>query len=251
MKNQNIRRRLFFDIETTPHVGSFYQLGDDQRINFVDIITPSRIICICWRWEEEKTIYSLSWDRHKSDKAMLKAFLPILHQADEVIAHNGDNFDIKWLRTQAILYGLTMMPRITTIDTLKEARSRFRFPSNALDNIAGYLGLTRKTKNLDKKEIHQLLETGDKKLLKRCIEYCKNDVLVLQQVFNKLNPYIPAKTNFAALATLCPECGSQHTVVNKHRVTAAGAKQTTFQCKDCGKYHTIATSKLLKVKRGK
>jgi DNA polymerase elongation subunit (family B) len=48
---------------------------------------------------------SLTWDKKQSDKAMIKAFLKVMAQADEIVAHNGDKFDLKWLRTRALLHG--------------------------------------------------------------------------------------------------------------------------------------------------
>jgi DNA polymerase III epsilon subunit-like protein len=75
---------------------------------------------------------------------MIKAFLKVMAQADEIVAHNGDRFDLKWLRTRALLHGLDVMPSPKTIDTLKWAKRYFNFNSNKLDYIAKYLGVGQK-----------------------------------------------------------------------------------------------------------
>jgi transcription elongation factor Elf1 len=49
----------------------------------------------------------------------------------------------------------------------------------------------------------------------------------------------------------CPECLSHNTVVNKHRITAAGLKYVTLQCKDCGKYFSVSETKYDKALQAK
>jgi hypothetical protein len=118
-----------------------------------------------------------------------------------------------------------------------------------LDAIAESMGLPRK------------LPTGGIGLWKRCLEhdaaalramvrYNKQDVRVLELVYDRLAPYLPVKSHRAAHASLsaCPECSSQNTIINKRKVTAAGFRKVQYQCRDCGKYHTIAESRWLKAK---
>ena len=91
------RNRLFFDIETSFNVGIFWRSGYNLNINPGDIIHERAIICICYKWEGEEEVHSLEWDSKQSDKAMLKKFLKVMAQANEIVAHNGDRFDMKWL----------------------------------------------------------------------------------------------------------------------------------------------------------
>jgi transposase-like protein len=82
------------------------------------------------------------------------------------------------------------------------------------------------------------------------VAYCKHDVRLLEQVWERLAPYLPVKTHRAAHVSLsaCPECSSQNTIVSKHKTTAAGHRKVQYQCKDCGKYHSIAASRYDKAK---
>ena len=65
------RRRLFFDIETSPNIGTFWQAGYKKTISPEDIIKERAIICICYKWEGEKKVYGLTWDENQDDKNFL------------------------------------------------------------------------------------------------------------------------------------------------------------------------------------
>ena len=71
-------------------------------------------------------------------------FIKIANTADELVAHNGDKFDIKKLRTRCIYHRIPMFPKYQSLDTLKKAKDNFSFISNSLNAIANYLGLGSK-----------------------------------------------------------------------------------------------------------
>ena len=240
------RRRLFFDIETSPNIGFFWKPGYDLNINHQDIIHERAVICICYKWENDKTISSLSWDKNQDDKKMLEQFVKLMQEADEVVTHNGDRFDIKWIRTRALKHGIMLPYDITSLDTIKFARSKFYFNSNRLDYLGKFLGFGGKIDTGGMDLWKKVVLDKSKSALAHMVKYCKRDVQMLENIFHKLNPYVPAKSNFTQRASNCPECGSNDIIVNKHRISAAGIKKTTFQCTKCGKYHTTPTSKFNK-----
>ena len=114
-------RRLFFDIETSPCVGWFWRPGYNLNLDYNNILENAKIICICYKWEGDKKTYSLSWDSKQNDKKMLQDFIKVLNQANEIIGHNSDKFDIKWIRTRCLIHGVDMIPEYTSIDTLNAA----------------------------------------------------------------------------------------------------------------------------------
>jgi len=138
------RKRLFFDIETSPNVVLSWRTGYNLTITPYDILQERAIICICWKWEGEEQVHALTWDKKQNDKSMLKAFIKEVNKADEIIGHNSDRFDIKWLRTRCVYHSVGMFPTYQTLDTLKMAKSGFNFNSNKLDYIAQYLGVCKK-----------------------------------------------------------------------------------------------------------
>ena len=239
------RKRLFFDIETSPNIYFGWRCGYDLKITHECIIEERAIICICWRWAGQKAIHTLKWDWDSSepDKEMLKKFMPVLLSADEAIGHNSDRFDVKWLRTRCLLYRIPFPPQITTVDTLKAAKGYFLFNSNKLDYIGKYCGFGGKADKGGFQTWYDIALYDDQPAMRRMVRYCKHDVWLLEQIFNLMNPYLPAKTALSCEARACPECDAQM-VISKTRMTAAGYKQAQLRCKECGKYNTVAASRV-------
>jgi DNA polymerase elongation subunit (family B) len=110
------RKRLYFDIETSPNIGFFWQSGYKLNIGYQNILKERAIICICYKWEGEKDVQAFTWDKKQSDKKMLQDFIKVVDTADELVGHNGDKFDLSWIRTRCLFHGIQMFPNYTTID---------------------------------------------------------------------------------------------------------------------------------------
>ena len=232
-------KRLFFDIETSPNIGLFWTAGYKQNISYDNIIKERAIICICYKWAGEEKVHSLTWDSNQDDKKLLEKFIVVANEADELIGHNGDKYDLPWVRTRCLYHGMPVFPNYVTIDTLKHARSKFRFNSNKLDYIAKFLGLGEK--------IHtgydlwkNIVLNKDKAALEQMVEYCKGDVVLLEKIYNKMASHIPHKTNHTDDKTVCPECGTETWSLAKRRISALGTVRVQMQCKGCGRYHTVS-----------
>jgi uncharacterized protein YprB with RNaseH-like and TPR domain len=236
-------KRLFFDIETSPNIGMFWTAGYKLNIGHDNIIKERAIICICYKWEGDEKVYSLTWDNDQDDKKMLEKFVVIANEADELVGHNGDKYDLAWVRTRCLFHGISMFPNYVTIDTLKQARSKFRFNSNKLDYIGKFLGLGEK--------IHtsfdlwkDIVLNKDKQALEDMVTYCKGDVELLEKIYNKMSSYFPHKTHLGVTEgegkASCPGCASTNMVYSRKRISALGTFRIQLQCKDCGKYHTVS-----------
>jgi len=243
-----MRKRLFFDIETSPNIGFFWQAGHEIDVGTHNIITERAIICICWKWAGQKKTYSLCWDKNQNDKKMIEGFVKIMLEADEVIGHNGDNFDIKWVRTRAIFHGISFPPKIVSIDTLKNCRSLFKMNSNRLDYVGQYLGLGKKIETGGFDTWRKIILDKDKKALRKMIRYCKNDVALLEKLWDRLNPYVPPKTHVGRWSNECPECGEDKLAINKTVKLASGCTRFRMMCGGCGKFHSLTPNKLKKRK---
>ena len=235
-------KRLFFDIETSPNIGMFWEAGYKKNISHDNIIKERAIICICYKWQDKKEVYSLHWDATQCDKTMLQKFIQVANECDELVGHNGDKFDLAWIRTRCLFHGVDMFPTYATIDTLKQARSKFKFNSNKLDYIAKYLGFDGKIKTTFSLWRDILLHK-DKQAMKDMIEYCSEDVVILEKVFLKMAGHIPNKLHHGIMQggkkLGCRECGSTNLTVVKHRVTSYGTQKSQAQCQECGKYVTV------------
>lgn len=245
------RKRLYFDIETSPNIGFFWSAGFKQKIDYDNIIKERAIICICYKWDGEKTVSYLTWDSKQSDKKMLSEFIKIANQADELIGHNGDKFDLAWIRTRCLFHKITMFPDYVTIDTLKVARQKFRFNSNRLNYIGRYLGIGEK--------IHTSYELWKNICLKNCkasmakmVKYCQQDVKLLEQVFEQMSVHVKPKNHWGMIHGTskheCRNCGSDELSKVKDRYTASGTHFIQYKCKTCHHYGQFPVTNAVKVK---
>jgi hypothetical protein len=179
-------RILIYDIETSPNIGWFWRAGYKLNIQPNQIIKERAIICISYRWKGDKEVFNLAWDKNQDDKFMLEQFIEVMNEADLIVAHNGDRFDLKWIKTRALYHGLTtMLVDYPSIDTLKLAKKKFYFNSNRLDYISKFLGFEGKiqtTAALWNKVCMQ----NDRDALKEMIAYCDEDVVQLEKVYDAL-----------------------------------------------------------------
>lgn len=185
------RRKLFFDIEVSPNIVLAWRVGREVNLNAEDIVQERAIICVAYRWSDEAEVKSLQWEKGDDYKLLLK-FSEIINSADEIVTQNGDNFDVKWLRARCIYHRIPISPKFNSIDTLKLARSGFKFNSNKLDYIGKFLGVGEKIHthyDLWKK----ILLENDTVSLFKMVEYCKQDVVLLENVYNELQAYVPKK----------------------------------------------------------
>lgn len=178
---------LIYDIETSPNVGWFWRAGFKQTISPDQIIKERGIICVSYKWLGEKEVYNLSWDKNQSDYFLVEQFIDVLNEADLIVAHNGDNFDIKWLRTRALFHGLhkNMLPVYKQFDTLKVAKSKLYLNSNRLDYISKFLGFEGKIKTSINLWL-DIVYRNCRKALNEMLDYCDEDVRQLEKVYKEL-----------------------------------------------------------------
>jgi len=249
-------KRLFYDIETSFEIGKFWRPSWKAVIKHSDVLIESAIICISYKWEGQKKTYSLQWDEG-CDKDLLTEFMKIALEADEVIAHNGDNFDEKIIRTRCLYHSIPCPPRFKSLDTLKKARSHFKMDSNALEFMAKRLTGEGKTPMeyedwnliclpLIPKHLGYKVDLPKSyyKALKKMVKYCEVDVQKLEEVFHHIQPYISHNTNVSVVLGgekyECPKCTSEDAYHTKTRVTATGIKKAQMKCKNCNSYYTIS-----------
>ncbi len=238
------KKRLFFDIETTYYqlLIRAWQLKNFQKyFNPDDIVREKEIICISYKWEGDDDVYTLDW--RMGEKQMLKKFVKVMGEASESVAHNGDRFDLKTLRTRCIYHGILIYPNYRTLDTLKKVRSRFMFASNKLDYIGKYLGIGGKLEH-EGMELWDKVVAGDEKALEKMIQYCERDVIMLEDSFAVLSPYIDHNTNFAVLSGgekwHCPECASDDVQMHNFYTTPMGVIRREMRCNQCKKQYRIS-----------
>lgn len=238
-------KRLFIDVETSPNIVFSWRTGWKISIDEQNIIKERGIICACWKWENEKKVQSITWDKNQNDKRIIEKIIPVLNDADEIVGHNADAFDLAWIKTRALFHNIKTNPTYKCVDTLLYARKRLYLNSNKLNYIAQYLGVGVKIKtefDLWKKIV---LEKCNKSLTKM-VRYCKNDVVLVEKVYHRLEDHMAVQTHAGVLAGYdrwsCPKCGSQETRLNNTRISAMGVKKRQMQCRKCGRVYTVSDS---------
>jgi len=238
-------KRLFFDIETSPMTVYSWRVGWKLNIGTDNIIEDWKIICISYKWEHEDKVHTLNWGRGMCDKQMLTDFIKIANTADEMIAHNGDRFDIKKIRTRCIFHRIPMFPNYKTLDTLKKAKSGFNFNSNRLDYIAKFLGVGAKLEHEGFNMWVKCMQ-GCQVALADMIRYCEMDIIVLEDVYLTMQNYIKPNTHAGILNNnakhSCPTCSSEKIELLKNNVTAMGTIKRQMECSTCGGTHEISNS---------
>lgn len=238
-------RTLLIDIETAPLTVHTWSLWE-QRVGLNQILDSGRTLCFAAKWVGEKAVVfdSVLKSTHAE---MVSHAHQLLDAADAVIHYNGTKFDIPTLQKEFLLFGMAPPSPFKQIDLLKTARRQFKFPSNKLDYVAQALGVGSKIRHKG----HELwIECMDlcPKAWKVMERYNKQDVILLEKVYNRLLPWIPNHPSVPLYrnesAPACPTCGSLHVQRRGLSRSRTGAYRR-YQCQDCG---TWSRSRLMEGK---
>lgn len=176
---------LIYDLETSPNVGWFWRAGYKQNIQPNQILKERAIICVSYKWLGEDQVYNLSWDKNQDDRFLIEQFVEVLNEADLIVAHNGENFDIKWFKTRALFHRIPTLPNYKQFDTLKVAKSKLYLNSNRLDYISKFLGFEGKIQTTPDLW-NRVVMLNDRTAMTDMLDYCDEDVRQLEKVYNEL-----------------------------------------------------------------
>lgn len=165
---------------------------------------------------------------------MLRGIHKLLDEADAVIHYHGSKFDIPTLNKEFVLHKLTPPSNYKQIDLLKTMRQQFKFPSNKLDYVAQMLGVGGKYK-LVGNDLWPRCMAKDPEAWEEMEKYNKHDVVILEQVYQKVLPWIKDHANLSLYEDKlgCPVCWSESFQRRGFSYTKT-AKYARYQCKDCG-----------------
>jgi len=245
-------KRLIWDIETAPNESYLWRAGFGLNIGHHMIKKEREIICICYKWEGEDDVWYDTWDEG-SDRRMVSDFMAVASEADELIAHNGDRFDMRWFKGRCVIHDLPVLPPTKTVDTCKITRKHFDLNSYRLDYLCKLFFNKGKLKT-DFDLWVQVME-GSSKALDEMVDYCCRDVVLTERLWGRIRPYHKPQTHAGVLnhrsRWTCPQKGCESVRVNKTRVSAAGIRSHSMQCKKCGIYYSIADNVFEQYKEAK
>ena len=238
-------KRLFYDIETSYNIVKSWRVGYNLSITPEDIIHERAIITIAYKWEEDEEVTVLTWNKG-CDKDLVKQFVDIMAEADELVGHNVDRFDTKFIMGRALKHGISVLPKYQSTDTLKLAKKHFMLNSNKLDYIAQYLGIGHKVRHRGMEMWDDIILKNDPKALEEMCEYNVHDVFLTEKVYKALMNYSLPKINHASKQTgdkhSCPECGSEEAVLTKTYISNSGTKTRLMSCNSCSTHFTISNT---------
>ena len=176
------------------------EMGRKPTIGFLDIETSNLqadfgiVLSYAIKKADCKKIYSrvITKDELMNgtlDKEVVRQCIEDMSKFDVIISYFGSRFDIPFLRSRALYWKLEF-PKYGYIkhkDVYYMVKNRLRLHRNRLEDACRLLGISGKT-HLDGTYWVKAL-TGDKKSLRYILDHNKRDVILLEQVYNKLNVY--------------------------------------------------------------
>jgi hypothetical protein len=235
---------LFLDIENSPMVA--YSWGPMWETRLIEIIEPWYMLSFAYKWQGQKRVtvkalpdYPLYATDPKNDKALASELRDLLDEADVVIAHNGDRFDLPKCASRILVHGIKPPSPYKTVDTLKLARKLFRYESNKLDDLCRILGIGTKLKHTGF-DLWKRCMDGDSRAWALMKKYNGHDVYpLLEGLYDRIKPFAPnhPRLTHYTRANACPTCQSPNIQSRGFIVTATGKRQR-IHCQDCGAWST-------------
>jgi len=197
---------LFLDIETFPAEVYTFQLRD-QNIPPGAVIHDSYMLCWSAKWLGESKVYMDSLPAHKTiykvdprnEKGIALSMWKLLDKADIIVAHNGDNFDNKWLTAVFIKYKMPPPSHFKTVDTCKASRAMGYQLSHTLQFLCEKLDIGHKLKH-EGFSLWVKCGKGNMGAWKRMLNYNKKDIELLEKLYLRLRPHMKNHPNLAIYA---------------------------------------------------
>ena len=235
-KPNQFAKILLFDIETSlmkVFVWGLYK----QFIPHTNIIEDWYVISWAAKWlyddEIQSDVLTSKEARNRNDSRVLESMWKLLNEADIVIAHNGDRFDLRKLNWRFINNEMDPPTPYRSIDTLKIARKEFAAPSYKLDFLTKNFGLH--TKLTTDFQLWVDCMEGDKDRLSVMKTYNEQDVIALEDVYLKIRPYIKNHPNLGVLSDMdvCTNCGSERMEETDSVYLTSSNKFIVYRCNGC------------------
>lgn len=241
---------LIFDIETSPFMAyawtRFKQFFQDSMV-----LQEGYVLCWAAKWLGNDNVMSDAiWNHDAADGAVCegndyevcKSLHALLDEADIVVAHNGNRFDIPTMNTRFLFHGLPPNKPYKKVDTLSILKHNFMLPSNKLSTAAIYFGLPHKM-DAGGFSVWKRCMDGDKEAQTHMETYNIQDVITLEALYMILRPWHNTHPNVSLYYddtdARCPCCGSKDINVHDPAAIQSAASVTLYPlvtCNSCGKH---------------
>lgn len=190
---------LLLDIETSPSIAAVFGRRKQNISQDAVLQEGGWLISYSYKWLGEDEVHgdvvTPHEATHKDDMRLCMNLWELIEQANALVYHNGINFDLPMIKTRMIVNALPPIRKIKSIDTYQLSKE-FRFNSNKLDSLGEQLSLGRKIKHEGMLMWIKCLE-GDTEALRLMLEYNKQDVALLEEIYLALAPYSTRHPNLS------------------------------------------------------
>ncbi len=151
--------------------------------------TYGRCICACFKFHNEAKVRKKMARYCKNEVELLKWISKQWDDADIIVTWNGKLFDQYFVNGRCVLKNMPILDaKKMHKDIMYEAR-RLRMTSCTLENVGINFGIATGKVTLEAEDWVRAAE-GDKASHERILSHCVNDVVMLQEVFERLTPNI-------------------------------------------------------------
>jgi len=226
---------LIVDIETRPSLAYIWRVWQ-ENIGVDQLIRSTEMFSWAAKWLGQDGVKFAS-TYHDGRKKMVQSIWKLLDEADAVLHFNGRKFDVPHIQREFLEAGLTPPSPYKQIDLIDAARKQFKFTSNRLAHVSKLLGLEGKVEH-EGFPLWVKCMDNDPDAWERMKNYNIQDVLLLEELYYKMLPWLPNHPSLAAWAEddVCPRCGSADRHKRGFAYTAMGKFQQ-YCCNSCGSYH--------------
>lgn len=228
---------LVIDIETAPILAYVWDTRD-QNIAVNQIVKDWHIIAYSAKWlGGNQQVYAdkrHSWS-NGNDESLVTALWKLLDTADIVIGQNSKAFDAKKIVARMQYYGMKPPSPYKHLDTYLIAKNSGAFTKNSLEYLTKYLGCKHHKSPHNKFPGMTLWNeclVGNQVAWAEMEKYNRNDVIVTEELYDKLSPWIPKTAPSVYIGECCRSCGGNI----EHRgfsVTRVGT-YPRLHCLKCG-----------------
>ena len=241
-------RTLLYDIETSPNLAYTWGKYDQNVLEFAQ---EWYILCFAYKWLDEPDTHVVAMcDFRKAYKAnptndfhVVKKLHALFDEADLIVAHNGNSFDQKKSAARFLFHGFDPPSDYRQVDTCRAARKHFNFNSNKLGDLGQTLGIGAKAETGGFKTWLGCM-SGDPTAWEQMKAYNAQDVVLLEQVYLRLRPWITGHPNVAMLngdLDACPKCGAGAMSKQGLKYNRTTIVQQ-WKCRSCGGWASSRTA---------
>jgi uncharacterized protein YprB with RNaseH-like and TPR domain len=182
------------------------------------------------------------YSEYKNDKQndlfLVRDLWELFDEADVIVAHNLARFDARKANSRFLYHNLPPPSPYEEVDTLKICRKYFALHSNKLSDVTEFLGVGTKFRH-EGIDVWFKVMDGDAKAWKIMKEYNRQDIKILQALYNKVRSWAKSHPNLSRYFEY-PCCGVCTSFDVEYRGYDYSKKKPhqRIHCRNCGHWAT-------------